>query len=89
MDQKTVYALLLEWAFEGENGVSLEVYDSYELACKNLEEWIRDEKLNTWIANSNDVREERFQDGWEAYVEGYYGLKHTSIQIIEKTIVTN
>jgi hypothetical protein len=88
MDKKTVYVLLLEWACEGEDGVDFEVYDDYELARENLEEWINCEKLNTWIASENNVVEEKFKDGWEAYSEDFYSLNHTRIQIIKKTIIT-
>lgn len=101
-DGQAVYILLEDWATDDDNGISAEVYSTFEEALLNLRLKVREEYDSGLIAvwhNNADEEEsedeneegnlvvESSADSFEAYVSGFYSSSHYSVSITEKQVL--
>lgn len=101
-DGQAVYVLLEDWATDDDNGISTEVYSTFEEALLNLRLKVREEYDSGLIAvwhNNADEEESEDEDeegnlivessaaSFEAYVSGFYSSSHYSVSITEKQVL--
>lgn len=89
-----VYAVVLNWIYDGESGESLLCITTDKAAAqKAMNEQIEKEKKDSWISNvepdeigedeDSVYSEELDENGWSFYKKGHHCMQHTDITIHE------
>lgn len=87
MTNKKVYLLTVEWSYDGEDGVEIEVFDDIDLATNYLNKLMKKEREGTWISEISSLGEET--DGlsyYYAYDKNNESESRTYINIEEKIV---
>ena len=81
-----VHLVILEWVFDGENGLEIDAYADYNDARRRFQERIGFETDDSWVNTKEDVVIEKNGNSWTAYEDGCYTETHTSIKIESKCV---
>jgi hypothetical protein len=81
-----VYAVVLEWSFDGERDFQFTIHETREKAQEKLEQLKQDELANSWINTIEDIEEfENYEDDLNYFDACYYDMR-TTIWIEEKVV---
>lgn len=81
-----VYAVVENYHFDYDNEVKTTLYSTKEKALAHFNMIIEREKKDSWIATKRNVVEERGEDYYDAYVEGWAAEYETEISIKEEEV---
>lgn len=88
-----VYVVLEDWVVDCDSGSTMEVYDTKEKALKDFNERIRNARIDMNFntdedeqIEESDIKEDKDEDSYTIYEDGYYSTNHISIRIEEKEI---
>lgn len=81
-----VYAVVLDWSFDGERDFQFTIHETREKAQEKLEQLKQDELANSWINAIEDIEEfENYEDDLNYFDACYYD-RRTTIWIEEKVV---
>lgn len=88
-----VYVVLENWVVDYDSGSTMEVYDTKEKALEDFNERIRNARIDMNFNVDEDeqveessIVEEKDEDSYCIYEDGYYSNNHISIRIEEKEV---
>ena len=81
-----VYAVILEWSFDGDRDFQFTIHETREKAQEKLEQLKQDELANSWINSVEDIDDlENYEDELE-YFDCDDFDRRTTIWIEEKVV---
>ena len=101
-DGQTIYILLEDWATDDDNGISIEVYATFEEALLNLRLKVREEYdsglVSLWLNSADEEADgdedeegnlliDSSADSFETYINGFYSSSHYSVSIAKKQVL--
>lgn len=88
-----VYVVLENWVVDYDSGSTMEVYDTKEKALEDFNERIRNARIDMNFnadedeqIEESDMKEDKDEDSYCIYEDGYYSSNHISIRIEEKEV---
>ena len=88
-----VYVVLESWVVDCDSGSTMEIYDTKEKALEDFNERIRNARTDMNFnvdedeqIDGNSMIEEKDEDSYCIYEDGYYSSNHISIRIEEKEV---
>ena len=88
-----VYVVLENWVVDYDSGSTMEVYSTKEKALEDFNERIRNAKIDMNFEKNEDeqiedssIVEEKDEDSYCIYEDGYYSNNHINIRIEEKEV---
>lgn len=87
-----IYAVITDWAVDGESGHDHELFSDYEAAKQNfitsLEEEMKNGCVQKWKDDSLLV-EDSTEDSYECWIDGHYVEDHFLTKIVQKSLEIN
>ena len=86
-----VYVVLESWVVDYDSGNSMAIYDTKEKAQKDFDERVRNAKIDMNLEQVVEIEEtnmieEKDEDSYCVYEDGYYSRNHISIRIEEEEV---
>lgn len=83
-----VYLLVMDWAFEGDRGIDIEVFTTKAKAVKALRVLVSQERNDSWIGEDNgiEISIEEENEWFKAIEVGNEADVRTEIYIEEKDV---
>lgn len=82
-----VYVVIESWVVDYDSGRTIAIYDTKEKALEDFKERIKSAKIDMGFDNDEgNIIEEKEEDSYVIYEDGYYSRNHIYIDIVEEEV---